>query len=758
MNIDAVRQIVDRVRGERRRVLLETEGLELLEALEIPRPRYRFVRTSAEAAALTATDLPGERVVVKVVSPEILHKSDVGGVVVVPNRPADVAAAMRDLEARLAAYQISGFLIAEFIVCDASFGGELLVGLKWTMEFGAVVTVGAGGLATEFLARELRPGRDAAIFSPHLSAAPRPELLQDVAAVELATHPFRGRAPRASLSELGEIASRLAAVARTLVPHAIAECEINPLAVTASGPVALDILVTLSDELPAPVAPRPLHKIARLLRPASAAVVGVSEHLNPGRIILDNLLRDGFDPARIAVVKPGVESIAGCRCYPDVASLPERVDLFVLAVGAPQVPQLLRDIVQHEKAESVIVIPGGLEEKSGSETIVRGMREALIESRATSWQGPIVNGGNCLGIRSRPGRYDTMFIPDFKMPATAGPVSPVAVISQSGAFGIARASRLGTINPRYVITVGNQMDVTVGDYLSFLADEQDLRVFAVYVEGFKPLDGLRFMEAASRITGSGRAVILYRAGRTVQGARASASHTASIAGDYRVTRALGEQAGVIVADSIEDFDDLVRLFALLRDREAAGVRLGAVSNAGFEAVAIADALHGLELVPFTPSTCARVQAVLARNRIDSLVDIHNPLDVTPMAGDAAFGEIVRSVLNDERVDLAVVGCVPMTSALQTLPAGRGHREDLHAVEATVARLAAIRREIQKPWVAVVDAGALYDPLAAALEAAMIPTFRTADRAVRMLSLFARLKARGLQVRAADGEPAAAGTI
>ncbi len=758
MNLDSIRGIVERARAAGRRALLETEGLEVLEALQIPHPHYRFVRTSREAAALKTTGLPGDRAVVKVVSPDILHKSDVGGVCVAGNTTREVAAAIEGMEARLGSYAIEGFLVLEYIAFDSSLGGELLAGLRWTAEFGAIVTIGAGGVTTEFLARELKPGRDAAIISPHLPSQSLAPLFDGVAAIELATRPFRGRPARASIAQVADVVSRLCAVARALVPQAIAECEINPLVGTASGPMALDILVTLSQELPAPDPPRPLHKIAKLLHPASAAIVGVSEHVNPGRIILNNLLRDGFDPARIAVVKPGVEQIAGCRCHPDIQSLPERVDLLVLAVGAPQVPDLLRDVVMYEKAESVVVIPGGLEEKSGSDAIVRAMREALIDSRATEWQGPLINGGNCLGIRSRPGRYDTLFIPEFKMPPAQGPVSPVAVISQSGAFGIARASRLGGINPRYVITVGNQMDVTVGDYLSYLAEERDIQVFAVYVEGFKPLDGLRFMEGATRITRTGRAVILYRAGRTAEGARASASHTASIAGDYRVTRALCEQAGVIVAESLEDFDDLARLFSYLRDCDTAGPRLGAVSNAGFEAVAIADALHGLDLVALGEATVGRVHAILSRNRIDALVDIHNPLDITPMAADAAFVEVARAVLADERVDVGVVGCVPMTSALQTLPAGCVHTEDLTSPDSVVSGLIALRRENRKPWVAVVDAGSLYDPMAAALEAAEIPTFRTADRAVRMLSLFARLKARGLQARIADGQPATAGTV
>jgi acyl-CoA synthetase (NDP forming) len=210
-----------------------------------------------------------------------------------------------------------------------------------------------------------------------------------------------------------------------------------------------------------------------------------------------------------------------------------------------------------------------------------------------------------------------------------------------------------------------------------------------------------------------------------------------------VTRALCRQAGVVVADTLEEFDDLVTTFALLRGREPGGRRLGAVSNAGFEAVAIADAVEGFTLATFGGATRRRLQEVFARARIDALVDVHNPLDVTPMAADAAYEEVVRAILADDEVDVAIVGCVPMTAALQTLPASARHDEDLSRDDAVVSRLARVWREGAKPWVAVVDAGPLYDPMAAALEAAGVPTFRTADRAMRLLRLYCDARARAL---------------
>jgi len=378
----------------------------------------------------------------------------------------------------------------------------------------------------------------------------------------------------------------------------IGEFEVNPMVLSRAGElVALDCLVTLKDfssmglaqdedGLPVNMAQRtrPVQEIGRILKPASAAVIGVSEkNVNNGRIILRNLIQNGFDTSRLYVVKSGVDSIDGCRCVPDVASLPEKVDLFALAIPAAATPATLADVARYDKAWTVIVFPGGLEEKEGSGAIVAEMRRALAEARSQG-KGPLINGGNCLGIRSVPGKYNTLFIPEYKLPLPKGKVEPLALISQSGAFAITRLSKHPGINPKYTFTLGNQMDLTVGDYLEYLVQDPELHVFAVYVEGFKPLDGEKMLEATRRISDSGRSVIVYRGGRTQAGAGAAASHTASIAGDYPVTKQLLSQAGAVVCDSLDEFDDAITLFTLLDGKKARGNRLAAVSNGGYECV------------------------------------------------------------------------------------------------------------------------------------------------------------------------------
>lgn len=734
--VDAAIGMARQARASGHTLLLEPEAFEILETAGIRCPRRLFARNAPEAEHLDLASLGSTRAVVKVVSHAIAHKSDVGGVAIVENTPAAVTAAVRSMESALAGHPVSGFSIAECVAYDPSPGGEWLVGLRWTDEFGPVVTIGAGGVATEVIAGAIEPGRDVAVISPGCSRATLESALDRLMFTPLATGRVRKQAPRTTVAALCDLVDRLARLSPACRPDAIADLEINPLVASADGLIALDVLATAGLRDVFAPRPRPLRKLRNLLTPRSIAVAGVSSQMNPGRVILRNVIREGFDQTSIFVVKPATAEIDGCRAVPSIQALPQRVDLLVLSIPAPQVPEAILDVVAHEKAESVIVIPGGLEEKAGTGELLAEMHQALDASRTTAWEGPVVNGGNCLGIQSAPGRYDTMFLAPHKLGLTpAAQPSPVAIVSQSGAFAASIITRLQAIRPRYCITVGNQMDLTIGDYLQYLETDPDVRIVGLYVEGFRTLDGTAALDAIQRMTTKGVTVVLYRAGRTQAGAAATASHTASVAGDYTVTCELARAAGAIIADTLDDFTDLVSMFTLLRSKRVFGRRVGAVSNAGFECVAIADSLGELELPEFTEQTARRLTTLFEVSRLTDVVDVHNPLDLTPIMNDEGYEAAVRRVLEDDHVDVGVIGCVPATAALNTLPASAAHGEDLEREDSIAGRLLRLKAESPKPWVAVIDAGAVYDPLARRLEAGGIPTFRAADRALRVLNVF-----------------------
>ncbi len=737
VDLERVRRAIAAARRAGRSNLLEPEGLDLLDSVGIATPAWVFVpieylNAGGSIEPRDLAGLSGDRVVVKVVADGIAHKTELGGVTVTPHDREAIDGAMHAMGERLASANPAGFLVSAFVEHDASVAGELLVTLRWTPDFGPIVAVGAGGIHAELLARDLRPGHELAIASLETrDVGEVAEALAWATVVRLATEPQRGRDPLLPPAALADVVERLLALGEALMPDELLEVEVNPLAVASSGLVALDVLVHLG---PAPDAPRarrhgpPADGIERLLEPRSMAIVGVSSGENIGRTILRNTLRDGFDSGAITIVKPGLTELDGCRCVPDIASLPGPVDLFVVAVSAAAAAQIVPGVIERGAARSIVIIPGGLEETAGGGGHARRIRDALDAARARPGGGPVINGGNCMGVRSRPGHYDTLFIPESKLAGPGGRPVPLAIVAQSGAFALSRLSRLEGLDPRFVITVGNQADLTIGDHLEHLAGDDEVRIVGVYVEGFAPLDGRRFLRAARTIRARGGTVVLYRAGRTRAGARASASHTAAIAGDAVVTAALARSAGVVVADSLEAFDDLLGAFVRLDGRTAGGRRLGAVSNAGFECVTIGDGAGTLAIADLDQATTAHLEEILARHHLGGVIEVHNPFDLTPMADDEAFAEVAGTILDSPSVDLGLVGNVPFTITMRTLES-----EDIEGHGSVGSRLVDLWRRTSKPWAAVVDAGARYDSLARYLETAGIPTFRTADAAMRTLS-------------------------
>lgn len=738
--------------AEGRATLTEDELLPALEALGFRVPRHAVVDVPegdaderpawAEDAVRSVggvadpSDEPGtRRVVVKLLSPDVTHRTDVGGVVVVEASAAAVAEAVRRVAGggpgRTGGAGPRRVLVAEYVHHDLEPGGELLLSFAYTHEFGPVVHVGLGGVTAETVAAAARPGAlHTAVPAGEGAPAGATALLPSAGYLtDLATGALRGRAGRASVEDLARAVDHLRDLAGTLCPDPLVELELNPVAFVHGEPWVLDAVGRVGAPVPDVPADSPFRReaLGALLHPGSVAVMGVSRGENPGRAILRNVLAFGMPPSSVQVVKPGLSSLDGCVCVPDIASL-EPVDVLVLSVDAAQAPGVMEAVVEGGKARAVILIPGGLEEGGGSGGAA--VREVLRRPGA-----PVVNGANCLGIRSVPGRFDTLFIPRYKLGFPEGPPDPVAVISQSGAFAIARVGIHPWLNPRYLLTLGTQLDLTVGEYLEHLLDDGEVRVFACYVEGFRPGDGARFLRAAQRARAEGRTVILYRGGRTPAGRDATASHTASLAGDYALTRMLAEQVGVLVADSLDDFDDLLQVSVRLDRRAVKGRRVGMVSNAGFECVALADALDELEPAVLSAATREALARILEEHRLASVVSPRNPLDLTPILSDGPFVEAARRVLEDPEVDIGVVGCVPLTPALQTLPAGQEHAEDLTRPEGIVHGLTTLWKATDKPWAAVVDSGARYDAFAGALTKAGLPVFRRADRATRALSRY-----------------------
>lgn len=722
-------------------------------------------------------ELPGDRVVVKVVSPYISHKTELQAVLDVEKRPQVVRGValemLSNVPTRYADFltkrpelmpgrykglayddlvraisdDIRGVLVSEYIRHGQGFDSELFVGLRRTREFGPVISAGIGGVDTELFAKKFRD-QEAVITGSAMLTTPTEffDRFRRTTCYSIISGQVRGHERLVRDDRIIKVLELFFAVAHRFsgydrdTRYCVEEFEVNPFALTNGQAIPVDGLMKFSTRS-IRMQKRPQSKVEALLRPKSVAVVGASAtKMNVGRMILANLRSSGFDPEQTRVIRPGCDTLDGIRCVESFDALDIRVDLAIIAIGAKGVPGVFQDIVRSKKASGVIIVPGGMGEKSSGkpieEAVVRMIEDARKESPDDA---PVVLGGNCLGIVSKPASIDTLFIPDIKLPKQHGVRQNIAFISQSGAYMITRMNRLEYLETVYDVSTGNQIDISISDLLRVVGDDPQVDVIAIYVEGFRDMDGLVVAESTRDLRKKGKEVVVYKAGRTAEGKTATSGHTASIAGNYDVAVTILRAAGAYVADTFTDFVDYLATASSLHGKDVTGMKIGAVSNAGYETVGMADSVSGhgyqLELAGFSESTVQQLQAVLEDCGLQDLVTVRNPLDLTPMADDHVYELALSAIMQDPQVDFVVVGLVPFTTALKTLPEGVDPLDSVEAEDSIARRLVKLAREYPKPMAAVVDAGRLYDPLARGLKRNGVLVFRSADRAVLSLGRY-----------------------
>lgn len=751
---------------EGRRPLYEHEVYMLIELIgAISPPRYVFIPTGNLISPEALDPFPGDRVVLKIVSQDVIHKSDADGIAFVPKSYDVVRREIERLIQRHAgSARVEGVLVVEFVErTQPGFGNELFVGVRATREFGPVIAAGLGGIDTEYLASKMRPGVAVAkACATDTTAEEFLELFRQTAAYDVLSGRARGHRRIVSDGELLRCFRAFISLARHFCVDRgiegpdVAELEVNPFAFRQQHMVPLDGRGRLGPAAKRPAA-RPIEKVRRLLEPRAIGVLGVSSTaMNFGRIILNNIKTCGFPADHLYVVKENEQQIDGIRCVPNVAALPEPVDMLVIAAPATAMPQITRDVIASGKVGAAVVIPGGMGEKEGSEEIEKQIRSAIAAGRELPDGGPVFLGPNCMGIQSRPGHYDTFFIPQAKLDTRwSAPPRRVALVSQSGAFIVSRLSNLETLDPALTISLGNQIDLSIADCVQAVGERHDIDVIAVYAEGFNNYDGLDLVRAIRRLTDAGKTVIFYKAGRTASGRSAAAGHTASVAGDYDVCQAATANAGAIVVETFKEFEQLVDLATALHAKPAEGLRIGAISNAGFETVGMADNVVGpdfaVEIAALSDTSKQQLATVLGRFKLDALVNARNPLDLTPMATDEAYEQCVRVMLDSADVDAVVASFVPLTPAMLTTP------DEIGKPGSLAERLPKLFAEARKPVVVSVDSGPRYDALVRALRAAGVPVFRSADQAVRTLGRYLSHRLHRRTARAATMAAAAVPT-
>jgi acyl-CoA synthetase (NDP forming)/N-acetylglutamate synthase-like GNAT family acetyltransferase len=378
-----------------------------------------------------------------------------------------------------------------------------------------------------------------------------------------------------------------------------------------------------------------------LLAPASLAVIGVSRSRNGvGYEILQAVLTGGFT-GHAYPVNPHAKTIDGLDCYPSVGAIPERVDLAIVAVPASRVEQAIEDCgAAHVGA--VVVLSAGFAETGPSGAVIESRLLALARRHDVRVVGP-----NCIGVINTD--------PFVRLNATFAPNSPapghLAVASQSGAVGIAildAAERSG-VGISTFASLGNKIDVSTNDLLSYWYDDLTTQVVALYVESFG--NPRRFTWLA-RALSTRKPILAVKSGRSAGGHRAGTSHTAAAAAPDVAVDTLFRQAGVLRMDTLGELLDAARL--LTEQPLPAGDRVAIVGNAGGLNVLAADAAEaaGQQMVELS----ATLQQEFA-GLVPHLASVTNPVDLGADAPPATIGRAIRVLGSSGEADALVITLV-----------------------------------------------------------------------------------------------------
>lgn len=640
------------------RLLDPLETRAILDWYGIPQPPQALAADAG--AAVAAAERVGFPVALKVAAAGISHKSDVGGVRLGLADGSQVRAAfaalMAALEQHAPGVAVQGVLVQQMV----HPAHEVMVGVKRDPVFGPLVVLALGGVWVELV-------RDMSIRPAPLGPDAARAMVSELRGGAL-LRGYRG-APPADLGALAALAERVGRLAVEM-PELV-EMDLNPVIVgpEGSGAVAVDARIVIDGARRAagPEAPgqsRPgasgsgaggpvagddpaarLQAIHRLLNPRHIAVIGASADPQKGGGRLLRYLREHGFPGPIHPVNPGEAEVQGLRCYPSVLDVPDEVDLACIIVPAPAVAQAVADAGRKGIPAAIIYTSGFTETGPAG----RAREESVLAAAAGG--GVRICGPNTVGVVNPSVNTTAAFSMAFEAGAEAVPAGDIAFVTQSGALGSSLLSRCwaeGIGFSRWICT-GNEADLTLADYLLYLAGDPYTRVIAVFMEAVR--DPHSFRLACQRAAAAGKPIVVYKTGRSQVGQRAVRSHTGALAGDDAVYAAIFREYGVIRVHDLQALLDAA--VALSWQPLPAGPNLGVVSASGGACSVVADECerHGLTIPLLSHSAQARIASL-----IPPYGAAQNPVDVTMQinVNPQMIGQVLDAMAAEGTIDALLV--------------------------------------------------------------------------------------------------------
>jgi 3-hydroxypropionyl-CoA synthetase (ADP-forming) len=623
-----VKSILEDAFKNNTKVITEETAKNILTAYDIKVPRFALVQ-DVETAIKEANSI-GYPLVAKIVSPQILHKTDVGGVKIDLKNEEDVKTAFNDMYVRLSKeYDVKGVLLEKMV----PKGVEMIVGLQNDPQFGPVIMTGLGGIFTELF-------KDVSFRVLPITQNDALEMIDELQG-KMLLKGYRGSQP-INLDILCKALVNIGKLGFDISPY-YESIDFNPIIVYSDSYYVADAKILLNDtpkhDVISDKEPNSTH-MDLFFNAKSIALIGASPEVGKvGNSVLESLVKHDYKGKVFPVNAKGYAEIMGLKAYKSLDEISDPIDVVVVTVDLKFVPDLMK-ICGQKGIHNVVIISGGGKELGGE----RAEIEQQIKDFSTQLNIRII-GPNCIGMFNGENRLDCAFQGHERMLRPKN--GNVAFLSQSGTIGIAFMEHSSPFGMSKMISYGNRSDVDEADMIWYLSEDPQTKVIGLYVEGLG--DGRKFVNTAKKVISERKKpIVVFKNGRTIRGAKQAASHTGSLGGTYTVVKGAFSQSGII---SVNSYDELVAsLKSLSWQPVPKGNRVAMVTNGAGPIIAAIDQFErlGLELANLGEQSMSSFKSHYPPTYV-----IGNPCDVTGSANAADYKFAIQTFMDDPNVDIVM---------------------------------------------------------------------------------------------------------
>lgn len=701
---EKVQKIFNDVFSTNEKVITEELAKKILTEYGVKVPKYALVK-SADEAEKKAREV-GFPLVAKIVSPQILHKTDVNGVKVGLNSEAAVKETFNDMHGRLSKqYNVKGVLLEKM----AAPGAELIVGLQNDPQFGPIIMVGIGGIYTEVF-------KDVTFRVLPITKEDAVSMMEDLKGKQILKG-FRG-APPVSMDALANALVSIGNLGTDMAPY-YESIDFNPVIFYEKDYVVVDAKILLRDnpDLQVISKAQPDSEFMDLFFNAkSVALIGASPEAGKiGNSVLESLVKHEYKGKVYPVNAKGYPEIMGIKAYKSLEDIPDKVDIAVVTVDLKFVPDLLK-AASKKGIHNFVVISGGGKELGGERAAIEAQVKELSKQLRIRIIGP-----NCIGMFNGANRLDCAFQGHARMVRPKN--GDVAFLSQSGTVGIAFMESSDSFGMSKMISYGNRSDVDEADMIWYLSEDPQTKVIGLYVEGLG--DGRKFMNTAKRVIKErSKPIVVFKNGRSARGAKQAVSHTGSLGGSYGVVKGAFDQAGIISVDNYEELTAALK--ALTWQPVPSGGRVAMVTNGAGPIIAAIDNFERLGLQVADLSDQSKKSL---KDHYPPTYVIGNPCDITGSANADDYRFAIQTFIDDPSVDIVMPWFVFQDDPLE---------------ETIVDVLASFQKQRKKPILVGAMGGPFTKKISQRIEDVNVPVYHSVAEwvtAAGALAKWSRVKGR-----------------